>query len=349
MRLFIILLIGLFISLPASAYEGAGLLVSDQQGALPKALWRDQPRSEIAYLLKNLPADSTMRSEQSIKRNMLLSYYDTSLIKNDIEPSHKNDLLTLRLNKLFEMGFWADALKLYTKNVTDPGDNEPLARIGMLLTMTQRGIATTCLEEKVIGNRFKEHDFWTNLAAICEREIYGTSEKPISNSSVLKAIYYNNDFQIPASDVSVLKKLSFLERIMLMTKKRIRTSDKLPPDIPAFFIQLYLLSEKLDESKIKTLRQEGIKKALFPLKQPEKTENLTNEELIQVFSTELKSNTKVPTKILEQLNAKAIEKPKYSVYLQILNSINAYGSEEIKAQHNSKMRNIISIILKKKY
>ena len=53
--LFIILLLMPIVTsaqdeLPAN--EGAGLIVSDVDGALPKGLFRNQSRSEITYLLK---------------------------------------------------------------------------------------------------------------------------------------------------------------------------------------------------------------------------------------------------------------------------------------------------------
>ena len=82
----LLILFAVFISIPASsqANEGAGLLRSDLNGALPKGLWRKQNRSEITYLLQNLPAHSDSRAMQEIKRNMLLSYYKTREITNDV-------------------------------------------------------------------------------------------------------------------------------------------------------------------------------------------------------------------------------------------------------------------------
>ena len=165
--------------LSVHADEGAGLIHSDIDGALPKGLWRDQDRTEINYLLKNLPAYSNSRAVQRIKRNMLLSGYDTSLIKNDIEPKAGEDLLTLRLQKLLAMGLWEDAHKLYTNTTEDPADNAALAEVGVMLILNQKGLSTACLEEKVFHERFKDIKFWKEIDTVCAIELETSTTAPL--------------------------------------------------------------------------------------------------------------------------------------------------------------------------
>ncbi len=304
-----------------NAYEGAGLLVSDQQGALPKALWRGQPRSEIAHLMRNLPADSDMISIQRIKRNMLLSYYDTSLIENDIPPTAENDLLTLRLEKLFEMGLWEDALSLYTKNVTDPGNNEPLARIGILLTLSKRGVPTTCLEEKVIGDRFKEKDFWINLAALCEREIYDDSTIKFSNSSVLEAIYHSNDFKIPSKNIGILQNLSFLEKLMLIRKQRIHFDDNTPENTPPFLLKLYLSDSNANKAITKDVEKQSVRQGILPSPTPKintDKENREEKEVIRYIVHALKHNASLQHDIITEWEKTNSKESNNYIILQII-------------------------------
>ena len=166
------------IEIPESitAQESAGLLYSDLQGALPKSLWRGQPRSEITYLLKRLPATSPNTGIQRLKKRLLLSVTDTTLIDNDIPIENGDDILTLRLKKLVEMGLFDDAFKLYTEKVQDPKDNAELGRIGLLLVLNEKGLATACLENKVFSDRYAnqslEKPFWAQINKICNHLLY---------------------------------------------------------------------------------------------------------------------------------------------------------------------------------
>ncbi|MEM7618494.1 MAG: hypothetical protein AAF244_03815, partial [Pseudomonadota bacterium] len=199
-----------------NAAEGAGLLVSDNEGALPKGMWRKNLRSEITYLLKTLPAEAPFQSLQKIKRNMLLSSYDTSGIKNDIEIEIGDDLLTLRLSKLMEMGLWDDAHRLYSETTNDPGQNHKLAEIGVLLALYKQGLATACLESKAFGPRFSG-SFWEQIDLICGTELYNESviSTQFPNSPVLRAIYTEPDFTVNAD---ALNNLTIIELMMAQIK-----------------------------------------------------------------------------------------------------------------------------------
>lgn len=330
------------LSSPVFAKEGAGLLVSDLKGALPKALWRDQPRSEITYLLQNLPANARLRSMQEIKRNMLLSVYDTRLIDNDIETKLGEDLLTLRLGKLMKMGLWEDAFTLYTKTTEDPGENDDLARIGVLLILFQKGLPTACLEEKVFASRFPDTPFWQQIDTVCSAEIDG--EKVIStqfaDSSVLQAIYSKPDFTISAN---ALKKSSLLELVLLQKKNKIDYQGiDLSENIAPHLLKIFLADPHFPKKHRESLEKAAIQKALLPesplseeeLAQEEDPQNLTQSQLINLITHKLKLGRSISEKEVKKLKDLAPENPKNFVYIQLLKDIGAIGSDTPLSEDN---------------
>ena len=92
--------------------DSIGLLSSDLDGAFPKSLWKNQPQSEIQFLLSKLPAHGTNRALQQIKKRLLLSQTDTSLIEQDMAPEHAQDLFLLRLQKLMALGHYLSLIHI---------------------------------------------------------------------------------------------------------------------------------------------------------------------------------------------------------------------------------------------
>lgn len=314
--------------------EGAGLIFSDLQGALPKALWRDQNRSEIITLIRSLPNESTRTSIQQIKKNMLLSAYESSLIKEDQDRVQGDDLLTVRLNKLFEMGLWYDALKLYTNTIEHPSNNEPLARIGIMLLLAQKGIASACLEEKVVGSPFAEKTFWRDLAALCRIETGESEKETFGESSVLQAIYHNNDFVVPATDISVLKKLSTFELLMLSKKKRIiYDKNAIEEEIPSFLTALFLsdpqISPQFKEIVEKRGRELLILKPLPINDDSGKTANNDESQpvlgVLEIIRRKVKNNHPIDADLVHSLLENEEEKEQNIIYIQILNLLNLVG------------------------
>ena len=339
-KIIIILLLCLFVAPSAGhANEGAGLLVSDRHGAFPKALWRGQPRSEITYLLKNLPADAPMRSIQNIKRNMLLSTYDTSLIDNDIEIKSGEDLLTLRLQKLMEMGLWEDAFTLFTTTTKDPGENNALAQIGVLLILTQKGLPTACLEAKVLGPRFRNSSFrnslfWHKIDIVCSAEMDAEAviSTQLSDSPVLQAIYNQPYFNIPAKDIKALEILDPLELALMSLKKRINYQQiDLSQNISPYLLKIFLQDYRFPSLYKQELERIARQKALLPesplseelQKQEENIQYLTQNQIIALISHKLKSGQSILQKTVKKLAELAPDNPKNYVYIQLLNDIKA--------------------------
>lgn len=312
-----------------SINEGAGLISSDQDGALPKGLWRKQYRSEINYLLRNMPANSSLRSVQQIKRNMLVSYYDASLIENDIDTKDGNDLLTIRLQKLLEMGLWEDAFKLYTQAVEDPGQNDQLAQTGILLILTQKGLSTACLEEKVLARRFDNGPFWQQMDVICAVELGLTlnPEEEFGGSSVVRAVLTDKSFKIPANNIKALDDMSVLELALLANKGRIdyKVGDnfaKTPPRV----IKIFLSDNNLPASLKESLEAIAHQKALLTESQiaemdeseANNLQNLSQKELTAQVARKLKSGINIEDDEVKKMAALSAENPQNAFYLQIL-------------------------------
>lgn len=330
MRFSLILLICLLWISPARANEGAGLLSGDLDGALPKDLWEDQPRSKIIEALQKLSVTSPYKSVQAIKRDMLLSTYDVSDIEDDVPPSPENNLLTLRLHKLMDMGLWKDALTFYNKVVEDPEDNQLLAETGVTLVLLEKGLSTACLDAKALMPRYSG-EFWTQIDAICKAELYG--DKPIrtqlGDSSILKALYLEPNFTVAADNFTAFDKMTFLEAAITRDKERIQYKNidqdvftqKIPPKIKALLTG--------DSSA-----PDSLKNKLAPEKEEttSETEEIKENEVsqsntIKEIATKLEQGESLSFKNTENLKDFAELYPENYFYLEILEIISTkYGN-----------------------
>jgi hypothetical protein len=298
------------------ANEGAGILSSDAEGALPKNLWDGQKRSEIIKAIQALPITSPLNSVQQIKRDMLISTYDLRKVKNDI-PAEENSLLAVRLQKLAQLGYWDDALKLYNQAVEAPEENESLAQIGVTLTFLEKGLSTACLDAKALNSSFSG-DFWDQMEAVCNAELYG--DKPIStqfgDSAIIKALYFEPNFKISADNINSLKKMSLFEAALAFQKQRIdyknadleQISSAIPQKIKRFF-------EK-DKNAPESLKTRLITEASLPPKIDEKS--VTQEQIIAYFSAKLRHNARFNESDFQYLYDFANLYPENYFYLAVL-------------------------------
>ena len=319
----------------SNAAEGAGLLISDVDGALPKGMWRTNPRSEITYLLKTLPAEAPFKSLQQIKRNMLISTYDTSAIDNDVAIKVGEDLLTLRLAKLMELGLWEDAAQLYSNTTSDPGQNDDLAQIGVLLSLYKQGLAAACLENKAFGARFTSK-FWEELGLICGEAL--NNEKIIStqfpDSPVFRGIYTEPDYLISAND---LAPLSFLELMIANIENKITYSNfTLSPATPPRIIRVFLNDEQFPAGQKTALQSLAESKvvAISDSKKEEKnpsesnfdnqlTNNIQMKDKISPLleaAQYVENNQKIPNNVIQKLLDNAGKNQENIFFLQLLSS-----------------------------
>ncbi len=340
MRYFFLILLCFLSFAPSvqAADEGAGLIRSDLNGALPKGLWRNQNRSEIAYLIQNMPDHAPSRAMQTIKRNMLVSVYDTRGIINDVSAEDGRDLLSLRLKALLKNGFWEDAFKLYTNSTDDPGTNSALAEIGLLLILNKQGLSTACLEEKVLFERYSSEPFWQQLDKVCSIEM-GMGDKTeiqFPNSSVLQGLYFDSNFKIAANDINLLEKLEPLELSLLAQKGRIDyTSLDLSQSISPILTKTFLNDEKFPAAQKGKLENLALFQALLPFEelskaQKEKLEDpstLPQSELLPLIITQLRLGQKISEESGKRLMELAPNNPENYFFTKVLQDTqNIYGN-----------------------
>ena len=332
-----------------NALESAGLIYSDVQGALPKSLWRGQPRSEITYLLKNLPTTSPNIGIQRLKKRLLLSVTDSTLIENDIPIQNGQDLFTLRLYKLVEMGLFDEAFKLYLKNIKDPENNDRLAEIGVALLLNDRGLAPACLETKAFARRFIYNPFWINLNKICTIKLGAPQSTPIEfpNSPIIQGIFYNKDFSISATMAERLNNLTLLEQLMLVAEKRVDYSNlgSSPESIQYLSPQLVtiFLNDERFPSEFKGKLEESAKNYgiidSYDIgdsykKLEENVEKLSQHDTEKLILRKLFIGQFISDKIITKLLQQSQTNPKNYVYIQSLKDIRATNSTIDITQQN---------------
>ena len=248
--------------------ESSGTLSDLKGGALGKTVWAGQPRSEILIELRDLPTRNALQSLQLLKKNILLTRNDASLIENDIPPKPGFDILTSRLRRLMDSGFYEDALTLYRTSIDDPY-HEVQARIGILLIIYNAELPTACLEEKVLAPRYEPSRFWQLMDAVCDVKLGNTKdiETKLKDSEVLKAIFTNPALVVPAEDESSLLGMTGLERSILMAEGRLDFSafvdgshslSSLHPLIFPLFLKAPNLPEKLKLPVLKEALTRGL-------------------------------------------------------------------------------------------
>jgi len=299
--------------------EGAGLISNARNGALPKTLWVDQKRSEIIKGIRSLANTSELDSVQQIKRNLLLSSYDVDDIKNDIPANESNNLLAIRLEKLAQMGLSGDALKLYNKAVNAPEDNETLARIGVTLTLVEKGLSTACLDAKVLKPYFSGA-YWDQINAVCNAELYG--DKPIStqlgDSAILKALYFEPDFTIPADNITSLDRMSLFELAVTFNKGRVEYKNadlsQISTDTPLKIINFFKKDKNAPE-ELKTILTESQE-----VISDEEEFKATQSALTSTISAKLRANKALTESDFQQLLDFAELHPENYFFLAILGS-----------------------------
>lgn len=317
---------------PNYARESSGLISSDLQGAFPKSLWKSQPRSEVQFLLENMPANSSDKAIQKLKREFLISQADTRLIKNDIQKEQYKDIFIIKLKKLMELGRYNDAFKLYTNEIETPETSE-LAETGILLTLDEKGIPTTCLDVKVLSPNFEQNSFWNNINTICDLES-GIPHKEFDKSTILEGIYSDKDFFLPAQYIDRFSTFSQLELHILFKKGRVKYDnlqkeqiESAPPQITRFFQRDGNFPERLQKSLQEHAFKQNIdeinKKESKTIQENTKDNVVFNESTATQQETEFKlkesliSNTPLTEGLEKRLYVLAAKNPQNYVYIQI--------------------------------
>lgn len=279
--------------------ESAGILSGSLQGALDRTAWKGAKRSEILSFLESLPDQKNgLRSVRDMQKRLLLSAIDSELIENDIPPEPGRDLLTLRLEKLMQMGLAEDAYTLYTQSISEPYGNQ-LAQTGILLIMRHSGLPTACLDSKVIAARWPEDAFWDRLDRICALKL-GTDKAEtlpeFPDSAVLQEIFHNPDYRISTAEQS---SLSPLERAIAEQEGRIE-AESTPQNL-----------EPAAGAEDQDLLRENLQ------------EPVTQAQTLAAIARMLEDDAELPDFWVTQLQNRAPENPENYMYLQALQAIRA--------------------------
>ena len=148
--------------------EGLGLRENIYEGGLGRDLWDKTRRSEVTALLDLAPVHHNDAVVQDLVKGVLLSTTTTRKIENDVDDVQAgDDLLTLRLRKLNEMGAYQDAFTLYTK-ITDAPYHPRLIEQGIVAMILSGQKSLACVEARSAAEIFASDAFLTHLITLCD-------------------------------------------------------------------------------------------------------------------------------------------------------------------------------------
>ncbi len=250
--------------------ESAGLYSNAREGSLGKDLWDGTQRSYLIGLIERLPSYMSSRTFRRLIKRALLSETNSRLIQNDIEIEPGHDLLTVRIEKLLDMGLYAEAFELYGLLNKEPY-HERLARAGVLAMLYNREKPLACLEANTFGNRFTDEIFWQEFQAYCNHSL---SDKPDKRDIEILKSSGKKMFQTLAAGgrynftyaPKKFEKLSQLEQAVLVAEKSLGLGSLGTmkfSDIPARHLALLLGSEKITESQKTLLSIQAVDKNIL--------------------------------------------------------------------------------------
>ena len=221
-------------SMPANftRIESAGLLSNPREGSLGIDMWDGSARPFVASLVPEIPPAGEYRTLHNLVRRALLTRADTALLDEQRNMEPGQDLLTLRIEKLTEMGDFTQAIQLYTQSPGDPY-HERLARAGILAMIYDGQASLACLETKALGDKFSNALFWQQMSGLCDYLLAkiggGGSALPgprlLPDSQVIRQAAAADRFRYAVKSVDDLSILTPLETAVLIADGRIDYSD----------------------------------------------------------------------------------------------------------------------------
>lgn len=216
--------------------EGAGLYPTGSAQALDVKLWEHSKREDITQHLKTIQLDTKSHAVQSLVHAVLLSESNTDEMKDYDEFNPGEDLLTLRIKKLMEGGFYKDALELYTVAVETP-HHADIAKVGMLAMLARGQKSIACLEMKTMGDMGTEDSFWPAMLAYCNVTLSSNpseGDKSILSQGpypILAKLSSDQEYSFLFTP-EAFSELTMFEQHMLIAEKRIKVPE-LTPDYVA--------------------------------------------------------------------------------------------------------------------
>lgn len=254
--------------------ESYGLPAHDPRESLGRDLWRDSKHSVILARLTELPQANRYRTLQDLSRRLLLATADTALIKYDAAPQAGSDLLTLRLEKLLEIGAYEDAFTLYSRHPESPY-HERLARAGILAAFYSRQPALGCLEVKTLENRFEDVPFWQQVSQICAYILSKTGKAeinrpPVTESKILRKMLEKESYRYRIDKFDDFAGLTPLEVAGLVADKRFdmsRLEIGAGGDLPLHVVALLMKEPSLSADQRFSLTVQAASRGILPVSQ----------------------------------------------------------------------------------
>lgn len=210
--------------------ESYGLLTNLSDGGLGIDVWEGSNKSFILQLVESMNASARFPVTQDLLRRALLTRNDPDLMSPNPAPSQGRDFLTLRIEKLTQMGAFADAAKLYTENPDRPY-HERLARAGITAMLLDGQMPLACLETLALEKNYdKTEAFWQQAEEICGYfmgkdggvSVAPREEAPAAepSSKIIGQILEKKHFRYAISGADDFESLSYAEKAILIHQKR---------------------------------------------------------------------------------------------------------------------------------
>ena len=206
--------------------ESLGLYNTPGDGSLGRDLWDNTRRSFLVGFLPKMPPPSPDSFvHQRMVNGLLLSEANAGLIVDDIEVEPGKDLLTLRLQRLNQMGAYKQAFDLYSKLGQEPYHSD-LAKAGITAMLYNGERSLACLEYKTVQDRDFSDEFWADLRLYCnyalndEQDHDARSNLDQSSLKTLKSIAGNAAYKL-TYNAKRLNDLSDLEGAVLVAEDRL--------------------------------------------------------------------------------------------------------------------------------
>ncbi len=217
--------------------ESLGLFNTPGDGSLGRDLWDNTRRSFLVGFLAKIPSPSPDSfTHQRMVNGLLLSEANAGLIVDDIDIEPGKDILTLRLNRLNQMGAYKQAFDLYSKLGQEPYHSD-LAKAGITAMLYNGERSLACLEYKTVQNRDFSDEFWLDISLYCnyalndEQDLDARNDLDRSPLKTFKNIAANAGYKLSYSSKR-LNDLQDLERAILVAEDRL-----IWPDITKSFLE----------------------------------------------------------------------------------------------------------------
>ena len=148
--------------------EGLGTIAPSDADSFGLNIWQGSDAQDIRTFVSALPDKHSNPVFFDMQRRILLGETSIASMNRYKDPAPGNDLLTLRIQKLMDMGLFTDAAALYKKVYEEPY-HPTLAQTGITALVLNSENALACLEAQSLPTKAKNSAFTQKLNIFCDR------------------------------------------------------------------------------------------------------------------------------------------------------------------------------------